>query len=228
MYFSKVLLQGDAANLNELANLAVRDGYRMHQYLWRLFEGDAQQDRDFIFRHEDVSSLPCFYIVSAREPRDKKGLWDIKPKEYSPQLVGGDQLAFRLRANPIVTRSAGMDSKTFRHDVVMDAKNKLKSDGIPKEQWPSLPELIQDAGFKWLDVRAEKLGFAIQEGQVRVDGYRQHRLHKARQSRPIRFSTLEFNGVLTVADPGRFQQTLYEGVGPAKGFGCGLLMVKRV
>lgn len=228
MYFSKALLQEDAANLKELANLAVRDGYRMHQYLWRLFEGNAQQGRDFIFRHEDISNLPCFYIVSAREPRDKEGLWDIKLKEYSPLLVSGDQLAFRLRANPIVTRSVGMDSKTARHDVVMDAKSKLKSDGIPKEQWPPLPELIQSAGFQWLDARAEKLGFAIRESQVRVDGYQQHRLHKARQSRPIRFSTLEFNGVLTVTEPERFQQALYEGIGPAKGFGCGLLMVKRV
>lgn len=228
MYFSKVLLRRDAADLHQLANLVVRDGYRAHQYLWRLFEGNEQQDRDFIFRHEDVDGLPCFYIVSAREPMDNKGLWAIAAKEYSPQLVIGDQLAFRLRANPIVTRGTGMDSKTTRHDVVMDAKNKLKKDGIPKEQWPPLPELIQSAGFNWLTTRAEKLGFSVHKDQVRVDGYQQHRLHKSKQSRPIRFSTLEFNGLLTVTDPERFRQTLYKGIGPAKGFGCGLLMVRRI
>ncbi|QBQ53750.1 type I-E CRISPR-associated protein Cas6/Cse3/CasE [Nitrosococcus wardiae] len=107
-------------------------------------------------------------------------------------------------------------------------KDKLKKDGIPKKHWPQLPELIQSTGFNWLATRAKKLGFVVQESQVNVDGYRQYRLHKHRQSRPIRFSTLEFNGVLTVADPKRFQQTLYEGIGPAKGFGCGLLMVRRI
>ena len=45
---------------------------------------------------------------------------------------------------------------------------------------------------------------------------------------PICFSTLDFSGLLTVADPEKFLSTLYGGIGPAKGFGCGLLLIKRV
>jgi len=43
----------------------------------------------------------------------------------------------------------------------------------------------------------------------------------------ITFSTLDFSGILGVTDPGQFRNTLFNGIGPAKGFGCGLMMVKR-
>jgi CRISPR system Cascade subunit CasE len=42
----------------------------------------------------------------------------------------------------------------------------------------------------------------------------------------VRLSTLDFDGLLTVADPGRFGELLFSGLGPAKGFGCGLMLIK--
>ena len=59
-------------------------------------------------------------------------------------------------------------------------------------------------------------------------GYRRHRHYKARGKRLIEYSTLDFAGILEVTDPERFQNTLFNGIGPAKGFGCGLLLVRRV
>ncbi len=51
---------------------------------------------------------------------------------------------------------------------------------------------------------------------------------KRNGGKQVSLSTLEFNGVLTVADPKLFLETLYEGIGPAKGFGCGLMLVRRI
>ena len=76
--------------------------------------------------------------------------------------------------------------------------------------------------------RAEKYGFAINLDQIRADGYRQHRFFKKRGSRPVQFSTLEFNGTLTVIKPDVFMTALYKGIGPAKAFGCGMLLVKLI
>lgn len=227
MYFSKIELSQNMGTAERMAQVMCQEGYRLHQFIWDLFKDKAGQQRDFIYRRIE-ETRPCFYVVSTRLPKNSDGLWNIQTKGYVPKLAVSQHLAFSLCANPVIARSPDDGGKTSRHDVVMDAKSKLKSDGVPTEQWPSLPELIQSAGFKWLVTRAERFGFAVREGQIKVDGYQQHRLHKARQSRPIRFSTLEFNGVLTVVDLRRFQQALYEGIGPAKGFGCGLLMVKRV
>ena len=47
-------------------------------------------------------------------------------------------------------------------------------------------------------------------------------------SRPDTFNLLDFEGVLTVVEPGLFIDALNIGIGSAKAFGCGLMMVKRI
>ena len=60
------------------------------------------------------------------------------------------------------------------------------------------------------------------------DSYRQHRVFKRGRNYPIRFSTLEYTGLLTVEDPDCFRQTLFHGIGKSRALGCGLLLVKPV
>jgi len=42
------------------------------------------------------------------------------------------------------------------------------------------------------------------------------------------FSSVDFTGELQITDPEKFRQTLFQGMGRSKAFGCGLLMVRRV
>lgn len=222
MFFSKLELRQDAEATARLARQVCRDGYRLHQSLWDLFKDETgEQKRDFLYRRVEGQDRPCFYVVSARSPADTLGLWSIWTKAYAPQLAAGQRLAFSLCVNPVVTRRNHQD-KPVRHDVVMDAK-KSQAD---QADILSLPELIQRAGWSWLEPRAGKYGFRVE--QVRIDGYRQHRFRKGKEGSPICFSTLEFNGLLTVVDPDRLTGALYDGIGPAKSFGCGLLLVRRL
>jgi CRISPR system Cascade subunit CasE len=131
-------------------------------------------------------------------------------------------LAFSLCANPVVTKSE-RNGKPERHDVIMNAKKQLEQQDEARVH-PA--ELIQNVGCDWLTKRAAKHGFQLE--QMRVDGYRQHRFKKAPSGQPVCFSTLEFNGLLTVTNPELFHQALCHGIGPAKSFGCGLLLVRRV
>jgi CRISPR system Cascade subunit CasE len=87
--------------------------------------------------------------------------------------------------------------------------------------------LAYETGSTWLASRAETHGFTIALPTLLVDGYRTHTVHR-RGRTPICFSTLDFSGVLTVVDQEKFLTTLYNGIGPAKSFGCGLLLVKRI
>jgi CRISPR system Cascade subunit CasE len=224
MYFSRAVLREDAGAA-ELAGLTRGDGYAAHQLVWRLFGSSPAQPRDFLFRDESAARR-SFYLVSARPPEDRQNVWDLDIKAYAPQLRAGERLSFRLRANP-VRSTRGDEGKVKRHDVVMDLKTRLKAMD-EHEPLPPLPAIVQEAGFRWLSERAGRHGFRVDEGAVRVEGYRQHRLHKGRQRAHIQLSTVDYNGTLTVTDPELFQQALYRGVGPAKGFGCGLLMVKRL
>jgi CRISPR system Cascade subunit CasE len=222
MYFSRIRLKS-GLRPRDLERLARGNAYDDHQYLWKLFAKDVEK-RDFIYRREDQNGFPCFFVVSQRPPEDREGVWEIDgPKKYEPRLVVGQKLAFSLRVNPVKAKKTTEDAKrSKRHDVVMEAKKTT-----PKDQWDSIPALIEKTGLTWLSTRAEKHGFSPVDKAVRVDGYRQHRLFKGGHG-VIRFSTLDFNGLLTVTDTSQFMQALFNGIGPAKGFGCGLMLIRKI
>jgi CRISPR system Cascade subunit CasE len=220
--FSRVVPRAELS-WSQVERLARLDSYGHHQAVWQLFDlplAIAKTGTAFLFRHEWQGDFPVFYILSRNTPQDRVGLWSIQSKRYAPQLEAGDRLHFKLRVNPVVTR----DGK--RHDVVMDAKQRLHWKELRPEERPALNALAYEAGSIWLAGRAEKHGFTIVPASLRVDGYRTHTLYRLGRA-PICFSTLDFSGVLTVIDTDKFLSALYRGIGPAKGFGCGLLLVKR-
>jgi CRISPR system Cascade subunit CasE len=209
---------------SQVERLAHLDSYGQHQAVWELFDlplDTTGRGGVFLFRQEWQSNLPALYILSRHTPQDRTDLWKIQSKPYAPQLEAGDRLHFKLRVNPVVTRNGK------RHDVVMDAKQRLGWKELPPVQRPPLSALAYEAGTAWLAGRAEKHGFTIAPTSLMVDGYRTYAVHGRGRTR-IRFSTVDFSGVLTIVNAEGFLHTLYRGIGPAKGFGCGLLLVKRV
>lgn len=221
-FFSRVIPRADLG-WSQVERFARLDSYGHHQAVWQLFDLPPVAVRTgiaFLFRHEWHGEFPAFYILSHNAPQDRVGLWSIQSKLYAPQLEAGDRLHFKLRVNPVVTR----DGK--RHDAVMDAKQRLRWKELRPEERPALNALAYEAGSTWLAGRAEKHGFTTAPAGLMVDGYRTHTVHHLGRA-PICFSTLDFSGVLTVIDTDKFLSTLYSGIGPAKGFGCGLLLVKR-
>lgn len=223
MYFSMIRLRRDVTP-RDITDLSRVNGYQAHQFVWNLFADHPDRQRDFIYRHEAVNNWPTFYTVSDREPLDNAGLWVVLPKEYKPQLRSGQRLGFTLRANPIRSRR-DENRKQQRHDVVMEEKRRLKKEG----ENINLPLIAQEHGWRWLEERSSSHGFSVSPNGVRVDGYQMHKLFKRQGNKPIAFSTLDFNGILTVTDSELFvKKCLFEGIGPAKGFGCGLMLVRRI
>ncbi|MCI5166351.1 MAG: type I-E CRISPR-associated protein Cas6/Cse3/CasE, partial [Candidatus Electrothrix sp. GM3_4] len=186
-----------------------------------------ERKRDFIYRLDKDGLGPVIYSVSERKPEEQSGAWQVAAKEYAPQLIAGTELAFLLRANPVVTRR-NAQSRRQRHDVVMDRKKALQEQGVMKQDMPSPAILAHEAGHDWLACRTEQHGFVVRQQNVLVERYRQERFGKKRSDCNIQFSLLDFSGRLTVTDPDVFTRALFNGIGPAKGFGCGLLMVRRV
>ncbi|MFC3609540.1 type I-E CRISPR-associated protein Cas6/Cse3/CasE [Stutzerimonas tarimensis] len=214
-YFSRVRLIARPSQDQWLRDLA-RHGepYRDHALIWKLFPGDGMP-RDFIFRKVDERS---YLVVSARPPQSCPGLFELQSKPYAPNLAPGQLLRFDLRANPTVSRSEP-GRRSQRHDVLMDAKRRA-------DRPADVRELQQAAGCDWLLKRGEQWGLAISENTLMQDGYQQHRLR--RKGKGIEYSSLDYQGLAEVVDAERLQKALLEGVGHSKGFGCGLLLVKRV
>jgi len=248
-YFSKVQLDLSQKAARERL-LELDNTYREHQLLWQLFPNSPT--RDFLFARATGDS-PVYYIVSGDRPRSSSPAWIVETRDYDPQLSVGDELSFRLRANPVVVEKVARTPeqhrawlhnrnandvprdtedrcfpRRIRHDVVMQAKHDLKWKSLPERQRPPLAGLVHHAGLKWLEGRQVTNGFQLDTQSLQVDGYGQHRFTR-RGAAPISLSTLEFQGVLTVTEPALFvERALFQGIGPAKAFGCGLMLVRRL
>ncbi|ATJ84513.1 type I-E CRISPR-associated protein Cas6/Cse3/CasE [Halomonas beimenensis] len=229
MYLSRVRVDLNGLSRGALFEIMGGGAYAAHQLLWRLFP-EHQGQRPFLFRQEmdepeeggAPRGLPLFYVLSDREPVPIPGLLEAQCKPFSPTLEAGERLAFRLRANPTVAKSVA-GKRGQRADVLMAAKYPFEAGKERTSQ--ACIEAMDDAARQWLAERAESWGFRLPV-EPEVGAYRQHALPKDK-GRPIRFSSVDYEGLLEVADPGRLIETLAQGIGRAKAFGCGLMLIRR-
>lgn len=189
-----------------------------HRLVWALFADTPARDRDFLWREEKPG---MFMTLSARPPVDPHDLFVLDHQAFSPALAVGDRLAFSLRANATVARSAGPGARSHRADVVMDALNSI----APGARAEARRDAVVSAGRLWLAAQGSSGGFTP-DSDVAVDGYDQRRLPRD-QGAALRFSSLDFDGRLTVTDPSLFIRQLATGFGRAKAFGCGLMLIRR-
>ncbi len=226
MYLNRVTLSPQVDH-QQLAKVLSEDSYQEHQMLWTLFCGDPDKERDFLYRRVLENGRIKYYILSERIPVDKSGIWQVDPpKVYEPKLSRGKKLYFILRVNPVITFTAP-DGKKRRHDIVMHEKTLIGYKQMPKQERPSIQQIVQKSCIEWLNLRTDKNGFAFKTDEVIADGYRQHHSRSKKSNKYIRYSTVDFQGVLTVTDPERFKLALFNGIGKSKAFGCGLILVRR-
>jgi CRISPR system Cascade subunit CasE len=239
MYFSLITPKPDferqAAHevLEWLSHDETHRPYAEHQWLWEFFDLPRKSDRPFLFRREDKSGQARFYLVSQIPPRSLYASWKVETREYRPKLVVGDTLCFSLRANPALKVNVEGKKHGARHDVVMHEKKRLLT-GKGLQKWadwqtpdrPPLYELVRETCGAWLEKLAGKKGFALEAEKLAVDGYQPMKLWAGKDSNLRQFSCVDFSGELRVTDPEQFQKTLMEGIGPARAFGCGLLLVR--
>ena len=226
MYFS--LITPAPGNERDAAHEWARSAYTEHQWLWRFLPAPTGTPRSFLFRRRDVDGLPRFYVVSTGEPVAPSPHWQVASKPYAPNPAPGQRLAFELRANPVVTlRSA--NGKAARHDLVMQEKTRLLKDR-QLTRWadwhapdrPPVHDLVQRTCSQWLLARCQRLGIELDEDALSVEGYEQHH----GKNGELRFSTVDFGGSLRVVDADALRAALVTGIGHAKAFGCGLLLVR--
>lgn len=226
-YLSRVRLRRDAS-IRALAPLLLgnigRGGSSRqpgHHLVWSLFADGADRKRDFLWRETGAG---VFLILSARQPEDRHGLFEInEPKAFTPALEPGDRLEFSLRANPVIRRRHPSHRRSVKHDVVMDA---LRSHA-KGERAAQRFEIIREQGCSWLERQGAKAGFRIDSADVAVDGYDQHRIARTGPAPAMLYSTLDFEGILTVSDPVTLLPAIAHGFGAARAYGCGLMLIRR-
>ena len=220
MYFSRVTLKLNRLPYVMQQKMQNSGPYAIHQWLWQLFPN--QEKRCFLFREERIGKGYQYYLLSEIAPLTNHELFLVETKPYQPKLTVGMKLIFSLRANPVVFKSGK------RSDVMMNAKYLAKQQGLDNE----IKIRQNEAAINWLIKQSESRGFSLsttdgQQLDCTVINYTQEQFIKKSNLKPITYSSVDYQGVLTVTDVDLFLNTIYQGVGKSKGFGCGLFLLKH-
>jgi CRISPR system Cascade subunit CasE len=165
---------------------------------------------------------PVVLVQSDREPdwaRLPSGYTTRGPecKPFDPQFRVGQRLRFRLRANPTKRVAAG--------NIALGPALVGKRIGLLTEpdqvRW--LLQKSQTGGFRIPGRWEEKDGKEIPN--LRIDAIPEGRVWNGKGGAGGWFLAVRFEGVLEVTDDACFRSLIESGVGPAKGFGFGLLSV---
>jgi CRISPR system Cascade subunit CasE len=81
----------------------------------------------------------------------------------------------------------------------------------------------------WLNQQAGKHGFAVNRKEVFVENHQFHDVEKKDDPSARHFTSFDIQGQLQVMQPDIFiKNVLFSGLGRAKAFGCGLMLVRRI
>jgi CRISPR system Cascade subunit CasE len=219
-YLSRLSLRRDAS-LAALAPLLMpSDGGAQlgaaHRLIWAAFADGPERKRDFLWRQDDKRR---WLVLSSRRPDDPHHLFELESKLFAPVLEQGQRLTFVLRANAVVTRKDGK-GRPKRSDIVMD---RLRS--FPKgERAQARGRLASEAGRDWLAAQGAKAGFSLD--RIDVITYSTEKIPR-HHDKSIELGVLDLSGDITITNPELFLPALSMGFGKAKGFGCGLMLIRR-
>jgi CRISPR system Cascade subunit CasE len=191
------------------ARLRLRDSYDWHQAVWRAFPGRDGMRREFLTRLDTLREGFRLLIVSSVQPVRSQWFapdpesWRTKPIPES--YFARQRYEFQLCANP--TRKV----------------TTLKPDGSPTKNGRRVPLGSRDQLVAWITRKGEQGGFSVDSETLRTIPRGRDYFEKNGQ-RGLH-SAVEFQGALTVDDPAKFHESFTHGIGPAKAFGFGLLVI---
>lgn len=199
------------------------DIYRLHQAVMELFSQHNNPGR-VLYRSETAGSEAIILVQSQSKPRAENLTLGLEPMglpkeiDLAKAFHKGTQYKFRLVAVPAMRPS------------------KPHTDGSRNRK----PYYKQEEQLLWLIRKGEKNGFSLisQEPQQAWLGFDEADLSQViitpigerkgkKEETTITIHAVRFDGFLQVEDPVLFYQAVKNGIGAAKGFGMGLLSLKK-
>lgn len=176
-------------------------------------------------RHDVVMDAQKTFLLSLCEELNLQSGLSAFPKKKDIKSVllthGGSLLDERL-------------TRLLENDYSYAERLRYSMQGHEKLEW-GIKAVVDNALMNWIEKQGEQHGFILvaddREDQCKLQNsaYRWHALtKKAEKGEKSGFSSVDFTGELQVTDIEKFENALFSGIGPAKAFGCGLMLVKRI
>ena len=220
LYFSRLMLNRNAPTRALGALLDPKDADARadanHRLIWTLFGDGHDRARDFLWRADGQGR---FYTLSARPPLANDLFCPPETKEFAPKLRPGDRLSFVLRANATRDQRVEQGARSRRVDVVMQLLHDVAKDNRAEQRM----KLAETAANAWMKRQGAVRGFKLRD--LTVQDYGTIRI--SRSKRTAKHGILDLTGIIEVTDPAAFLPALASGLGRAKAWGCGLMLIRR-
>ena len=198
------------------------DNYSWHKKIWSCFPGMRDETRNFLSRIDILDSSFIIWILSPIKPECPKWCLPDKffVKQINPTFLNHRYYAFDLRVNPtkcIVVRKGG---KRVGHGKRIPLTNEIEL-----KRW-----LIKKGEIRCRDkdTNAEiPGGFRIvEEKPLEIRPMVEY--HFQRKGQQGYHGGVQFRGTLEVTNSEHFVETYKNGLGSAKCFGFGLLLLAPI
>jgi CRISPR system Cascade subunit CasE len=190
-----------------VAHRKLWDAYDWHQAVWECFPDHPHATRDFLTRLDHTPTGFRLTIVSLDRPERpdwcSESSWQSIP--IPSAYFKRTHFAFQLRVNP--TKKVRVEN----------------ADGSPKKNGRRIPIRQPGELAAWLERKGTNGGFRIELETLQIlpEGPQ----HFVQTGRRGTHSSVDFRGTLQVTESEKFYQTLHKGIGSAKAFGFGLLLI---
>lgn len=213
MYLSKLILnQAKIQVRRDLAN-----PYEMHRTIMGAFPTPLPHDERVLFRIEpgERSDMPVVLVQSVYRPdwesvqQKNENCFTCPPQVRvldGLNIKEGNWLRFRLRADP--------SKRVYYTHHEKSQRISLFSESDQRE---------------WLLRKGQECGFTIQQEYLLISAapYRTLFILWDEKTHKAIINMVDYEGMLQVVDVEKVLTSLRQGIGPAKGLGCGLLSLAR-
>lgn len=197
------------------------DPYQMHRTILRAFPTPLPEQERVLYRFDisphsnellllvqshtspDWSFLQEHHYLQTTSPFDPGGNPAMKTVRLN--LTVGQYLHFRLRANPTQSQSSE------------------RKEGEKRPRGHRVALYKEEEQQAWLKRQATAHGFHILYANINKHEPTYSTIRRQEQKHEVKLNRVQFDGLLQVTAPAALLQAVYQGIGPAKAFGCGLL-----
>jgi CRISPR system Cascade subunit CasE len=206
------------------------DIYSWHKLLWECYPSEPAAKRDFLTRIDPIDGAFLLWVMAKRKP--SRPPWcpaeGFALKEIATSFLSHPCYAFDLRANP--TRC---EVKRGPHGETLLRPNGKRKHGkrVPLVKHDELRAWLIKKGKARCKDKVTGLdipgGFRIVEDKpLEISPMVESYFRKKGQSGY--HGGVQFRGTLEVTDRDKFIETYQSGIGGAKGFGLGLLLLAPI
>jgi len=188
--------------------LKIRDTYDWHQRIWQTFGGHDGEPRDFLVRVDRIDEVIRVIILSRTVPT-------------RPDWCPSDSFATKIIPETFFSHS------TFAFSLLANPTRKVRSNakGERTKNGRRMPITKREDLLAWLQRKATSAGFTFDPDTTQTLPRGREYFHKDKLRTQGTHVAVEFRGQLRVTDPASFRAAIAVGIGSAKAFGFGLLVL---